>query len=267
MYKILNAARNLVDAVQQTAEETTTSLKADLLGRAESFIAKQKGKPMIIDNSTKLGDIEVNDIPVPSKEEGEIVVLEKGANLNLSDELVNTPIGCSIEWDEVKFGHEFDVDVSCLLVAHDGPNELVYFGTKHPSGKLMSKCESVLHTGDNLTGADDAVEGVAVNEDDETIFVKLSQLPTSVDKVVFLVNIYNAEIKGQTFGTTSTMQARLYDVPTGHIFMEANLMENNAINRSMIIGEFYRNEGGWKYKNIALGSGNSSLQALVDAYK
>ena len=247
--KLLNKVADTIDDVGEVIDRTS------------------QGKIMKVDNSTKVADIDVNKIVVPTKTEGEIVVLAKGANMNLSDDIVTTPIACGIEWDEVKVGPDFDADVSCILVDNDGANELIYFGTPKTDGKILSKCKSVFHTGDNLTGADDAVPGVATNEDDETIFVKLSDLPASVDKVVFLINIYGGESKGQTFGTTSTMQARLYDVPSGNVFMEADLMENNATNRAMVVGEFYRNESGWKYKNLSTGSNDSSLQKLVDAYK
>ena len=206
----------------------------------------------------KLTSIVVADKPVPSVVAGAVVVLEKGANIAIEDTI--NSIGCGIEWDEVTTGVGFDADVSCLLVDNDGPNELVYYGN------LKSKTDAVLHTGDNLTGADDAISGVAVNEDDETIFVQLTDLPDSVDKVIFFVNIHDAASKGQNFGTSGAMQARLYDIDTGNVFMTADLMEDNATQTSMVVGEFYRRNGSWKYKNMAQG-GKQTIQDFTSSYE
>ncbi len=247
--KLKNAANKLADKAMERVADGLNTVSELIEGD------KPQGKQM-------LKDIVVADKPVPAVKEGAIVVLEKGANIAI--EAAIETIGCGIEWDEVTTGSDFDADVSCLLVDTDGANELVYYGMLQVGGKLITKCGSVYHTGDNLTGADDAVEGVAVNEDDETIYAQLSNLPTSVDKVIFFVNIYQASQKGQNFGTTGTMKARLYDVDTGEVFMEADLMEDNATQTSMIVGEFYRKENGWKYKNMAQG-GKQTVQEFVNS--
>ena len=60
---------------------------------------------------------------------------------------------------------------------------VIYFG------HLKSNCGSVTHTGDNRTGDGDG--------DDEQILVDLSKVPADIDKLVFVVNIYDCitEIK------------------------------------------------------------------------
>lgn len=253
--KIKNAASALSAAVMDAGEEVVANARTKVADEIDSFVNKNKtGSKMI----------EVTD-KVPFKEEGTIVVLEKGANLTV--ETATTKVGCGIEWDEVKTGTDFDADVSCLLIKTDTTqNELIYYGSPKRDGELASTCGSVVHTGDNTTGADDAVAGVAVNEDDETIYVDLAKLPADVQKVVFFVNIYQAAAKKQNFGTTGTMQARLYDGETAKVFMEADLMEDNATETSMIIGEFYRKDAGWKYKNMAQG-GKQSLTDFANNYK
>jgi len=257
MKKITKALKNLGSAIASTGKEVAQEARTTLADGVESFVNNNKslkGHKMI----------EIIE-KVPFKNENEIVVLEKGANLTVAAE--TTKVGCGIEWDEVTTGVDFDADVSCLLVKEDtSKNELIYYGTNKVNGEIASSCGSVLHTGDNLTGADDAVEGVAVNEDDETIYVDLAKLPADVKKVVFFVNIYGAENKKQNFGTTGTMGARLYDGATAHIFMEADLMEDNATQTSMIIGEFYRKDAGFKYKNMAQG-GKQTLTEFANSYK
>jgi len=227
--------------------DATLNNMADAVDSANNSM-KSKGNRMIEVTSK-----------VPFKDNGEIVVLEKGANITVATELKK--VACGIEWDEVKTGPDFDADVSCLIIREDtSKNELVYYG------QLTSKCGAIEHTGDNLTGADDAVEGVAVNEDDETIVVDLTKLTTDTTKVVFFTNIHAASSRNQNFGTTGTMGARLYNADDAHIFMEADLMEDNATQTSIIIGEFYRKDAGWKYKNMAQG-GKQELSDFANSYK
>ena len=79
-----------------------------------------------------------------------------------------------------------DCDASAILLDQNGKltakDRLIYFGN------LKSRCGSVAHTGDNLTGAGEG--------DDEQILVDLSKVPSDVHKIVFVVNIYDC--KGET---------------------------------------------------------------------
>ena len=250
MEKIFKAGRALLSAVVETTEDAVESAKTKVADELGSFVNKNQSKER---KSMKI------TAKVPFKNDGAIVILEKGANIAVAADI--TKVACGIEWDEVTTGADFDADVSCILVNTDkSKNEMIYYGA------LESKCKSVLHTGDNLTGADDAVVGVAVNEDDETIGLDLSTLAPEIEKVVFFVNIHQAAQKNQNFGTSGTMGARLYNADTAEIFMEADLMEDNATQNSMVIGEFYRKDGAWKYKNMAQG-GKQTLQEFADSYK
>ncbi len=251
---IREAAKGLVDAIADAGEQVVDNAKSKVADEVASFVDRNKTK----DPKGKGNHMEIT-AKVPFKNEGELVILPKGGNISVAAAI--TIIACGIEWDEVKTGPAFDADVSCLLVRTDkSKNEMIYYGA------LTSKCHSVEHTGDNLTGADDAVSGVDVNEDDETILVNLSKLDADVEKVVFFTNIHDAANRSQNFGTTGTMGARLYNNEDAHIFMEADLMEDNSTNTSMLIGEFYRKDTAWKYKNMAQG-GNQTLQEFADSYK
>ena len=260
MQKIKKALKALKDAVTETAEEAVDSAKTAMANEVSSFVDKNKTEK----RESNMSQIVVTD-KVPFKDAGEIVVLEKGANIAVAAALTTVAIG--LEWDETAPGQpEFDGDVSALIVRADkSKNELVYYGST-VGGKIQSKCGHVIHTGDNLTGADDAVAGVAVNEDDETMVVDLTKLDTDIEKVVFFVNIHGAAQKNQNFGSSGAVGARLYDNETAHIFVEADLMEDNATDTSMVVGEFYRKDGAWKYKNLAQG-GKLTLQEFANSYK
>ena len=86
-------------------------------------------------------------------------------------------------------GNNIDCDASVILLqggALKSNDDIVYFGNlNHSSG-------AVKHMGDNLTG-----EGEG---DDEQVFVDLNAVPASYDKLIFVVNIYQAETRKQHFG-------------------------------------------------------------------
>ena len=96
--------------------------------------------------------------------------------------------------------------------------------------------------------------------------IDLISLDAEVEKVVLFVNIHDAAARNQNFGSSGTVGARLYDNESAHIFMEADLMEDNATDTSMVVGEFYRKDAVWKYKNIAQG-GKQTLSEFANSYK
>ena len=123
------------------------------------------------------------------------VSLQKGQKIDLTKTnpgLKNVTVG--LGWDAQKAkgfglfgGGTIDCDASVLLLKEgDKLSETVYFG------KLKSKNGSVRHSGDNLTGEGDG--------DDEQVFVDLQSVPADIQKLVFLVNIYQAKQRNQDFG-------------------------------------------------------------------
>lgn len=75
--------------------------------------------------------------------------------------------------------------------------DIVYYGSlKHNSG-------SVVHMGDNLTGAGDG--------DDEQIVIDLNRVPAQYDRIVLAVNIYQAYERRQHFGMIQNAFIRLVD--------------------------------------------------------
>ena len=83
-------------------------------------------------------------------------------------------------------GDTIDCDASAFLLQGGrltNKNDIVYYGNlRHATG-------SVVHMGDNLTGAGEG--------DDEQIVVDLSQVPPQYDRIVVTVNIYHAMQKNQ----------------------------------------------------------------------
>ena len=99
-------------------------------------------------------------------------------------------IGLGWDPNEGQSSYEFDLDASIFMLDANGKvtkdKDLVYFRN------LESICESVTHDGDNLTGGGEG--------DDEKIHIDLTKIPANYEKLVVVVNIYEAAKRNQNFG-------------------------------------------------------------------
>lgn len=192
------------------------------------------------------------------------ISLQKGQKVSLSKEkagLSNILIG--LGWDEVKrkkglFSlkpEPIDCDASALLLKNGklaNKTDIVYFGNlRHKSG-------TVQHMGDNLTGAGEG--------DDEQILVELSKVPEEYDRIVVVVNIYQAVKRNQHFGMIENAYIRLVDGRGNVEICKYNLTENYVGMTGMIFGEVYRRDGEWKFNAIGQGTNDPGLSEIADRY-
>lgn len=153
-----------------------------------------------------------------------------------------------------------DCDASAILLNANGKlagtdanSCCVYFGN------LRHWSDSIIHQGDNLTGA-----GAG---DDEQIFVNLPKVPETIHKIVFVVNIYDANVKGQHFGMIQNAFIRLVNTQSQQEICRFNLSENYYGMTGMIVGELYRYNGEWKFNAIGQPIKEASkLQTLLNMY-
>jgi stress response protein SCP2 len=172
-------------------------------------------------------------------------------------------------WDEVQQKRglfapkpkDIDCDASVILCGADGkvvsPETnrcCIFFGNlRHPSG-------AIVHQGDNLTGAGEG--------DDEQIMVDLSMIPQEIQKLVFVVNIYDANVRGQHFGMIRNAFIRLVDLAGNNEICRFNLTEDYTGMTGLVVGEIYRRGGEWKFNAIGQGVAEASrLSSLVDLYR
>jgi len=202
------------------------------------------------------------------------VNLVKGQKISLTKEnagLKKVMVG--LGWDEVQqkkgllsslFSSKpanIDCDASAILLGENGKvlggdvnNYCVYFGNlRHRSG-------AVVHQGDNLTGAGEG--------DDEQIMVDLSLLPSDVYRIVFCVNIYDAQSRGQHFGLIQNAFIRLVDTASNRELCRFNLTDNYSGMTGMIVGEIYRQGAEWKFNAIGQGVASASrLESIIKMYR
>ncbi len=198
------------------------------------------------------------------------VSLQKGQKVNLSKESAGlSKVVVGLGWDEAEqaggggflsalFGgkkQDIDCDASALLLKNGklaGTDDLVYFGNlKHKSG-------TVKHMGDNLTGAGEG--------DDEQIVVDLAHVPAEYDRIVIVVNIYQAVKRNQHFGMIKNAFIRLVDDRNNKEICKYNLTESYPGMTAMIFGEIYRHGGEWKFSAIGQGTKDPGLGELAKRY-
>lgn len=192
------------------------------------------------------------------------VSLQKGQKVSLTKENAGlSQLLIGLGWDEVpqKRGlfsakpQSIDCDASAILLTNGkfvAKSDLVYFGNlRHKSG-------SIQHLGDNLTGAGDG--------DDEQILVDLSKVPADYDKIVIVVNIYQAMQRKQHFGLIQNAFIRLVDAKTNTEMCKYNLTDDYSGMTAMIFGEVYRHNGEWKFNAMGQGTNDVGLTDLANRF-
>lgn len=150
---------------------------------------------------------------------------------------------------------DIDCDASAFVcqngkLASNG--DVVYFGN------LTHSSRAVQHMGDNLTGAGEG--------DDEQITVDLQALPSVYDRIIFVVNIYQAKQRGQHFGMIRNAFIRICD-DSGKEMCRYNLSENYDQMTAMVFGELYRHNGAWKFNAIGQPTTDNSVGELANRYR
>ena len=198
------------------------------------------------------------------------ISLQKGQKVSLSKDnagLAKVIVG--LGWDEVKSSSggglfsllfkaqpkPIDCDASAIMLKNGkfvDQKDLVYYGNlRHKSG-------TVNHQGDNLTG-----EGEG---DDEQIIIDLSKVPQEYDKIVIVVNIYQAVQRNQHFGLIENAFIRLVDARNNKEMCKYNLTDDYSGMTAMIFGEVYRHNGEWKFSAIGQGTKDPGLVELCRRY-
>lgn len=193
------------------------------------------------------------------------VNLSKGQRINLSKEVEGlSKIMVGLGWDAAKqsggiLNHLFDstsysIDCDASAITMGNGNKYracIYYGN-------LSE-DNVYHHGDNLTGDGDG--------DDEQITVDLAHLSSEIERIVFVVNIYNCTERKQDFGLIKNAYIRLVDESTGKEICKYNLSDDYAGKTAMIFAEVYRNNGEWKFNAIGQGTNDASISQLINRYR
>ena len=188
--------------------------------------------------------------------------LTKGQTINLSKDehdLSSITIGLGWKIAQKKSGflgglfaakpEELDLDAIAFMLDKNDKitsagnerlqgGDVVFFNSlKHPSG-------TVSHSGDNRVGG----SGV---QDDEQIVVKLNSIGEPYHKILFMVCIYEGMKKSQHFGMVESAYMRAVDAKGKEIARYSlNADPSYAGRATLVFGEVYRKDGGWKFRAI-----------------
>ncbi|MQY02643.1 TerD family protein [Actinomadura macrotermitis] len=187
------------------------------------------------------------------------ISLQKGQKVSLAKPGGGTltKVRMGLGWDAVAkkglFGkgktQNIDLDASCLLFDASGNlADSVWFR------QLRSKDGSVLHTGDNLTGAGEG--------DDEVINVDLTAVPANVTQLVFTVNSFT----GQDFSQIANAFCRLVDEATGQELARYELSGSGGHN-AQIMAKVGRDGAGWSMTAVGATANGRTFQDLLPEVK
>jgi len=189
--------------------------------------------------------------------------LAKGQRINLKkdngSDLTSFCIGANWGAIETKglFGGKkkkaVDLDLSVgTFDSNKNLVDVVYFGNLKTAG--------ISHSGDDTTGDIDGDDGL----DNEVIQINLSQIPSNIDNVVFVLNSY----QGQDFATIPFASIRLYEgTPdrVNNIVATYNVASDAQFSGfvSMILGKLYRRNGEWKFSAIGEPTRDKKLEQTL----
>ena len=158
-------------------------------------------------------------------------------------------------WDISLNGSTFDLDISAFLLGQNGKvnnvnEDVIYFNNMNSQG--IKLC------GDNRTGVGEG--------DDERIEIDLRQIKESVSKIIFVVTIFEAREKRQTFGMIDNSYIRLLDEKNGEKeICRFDLKENGSTATAVVFAELFKENNEWHFK--ALGDGKiADLNGILSLY-
>jgi len=184
------------------------------------------------------------------------VNLQKGQKISLDKEAGGTltKITMGLGWDAVKtkgflgFGGKtetIDLDASCVMFDESNKAvDIVWFR------QLKSRDGSIVHTGDNRTGAGDG--------DDEQIIVDLRTVPPTVKSLVFTVNSFT----GQNFSTVQNAFCRIFDTNSSKEIARYDLSVQGT-HTAQIMAKLYRHNGEWKMHAIGENGNGRTFDDLM----
>ena len=178
--------------------------------------------------------------------------LSKGERISLSKEAPGMKkAAAGLGWDvnASDTGSDFDLDVSVFMLGASGkiPQDKYFVFYNN----LKSADGSVESMGDSRTGKGEG--------DDETITVDLSKVDSTIEEIIFVVTVYEAEKRRQNFGQVRNSYIRIYDGETQEEIAKYELEEDFSRETAIEFGKLYKKNDEWKFQAVGEGY-NSGLE-------
>ena len=184
--------------------------------------------------------------------------LTKGMSLDLSKHANLKRVRLGLGWEAGRDGDNFDLDASAILLNSRGlvndPQDVIFYNQ-------LDTNRGVKSLGDNKVGSYNNVG----EEDDETIVVDLDRVPMATQEILFVVTIFEAEKRRQTFGAVHNAYIKVYDEDTNQELARYQLNERFNLQISCEIAKLIRTPHGWDF--VALGQGSDrDLAGILTSY-
>lgn len=179
--------------------------------------------------------------------------LQKGQREN-----INAPkftIGLGWDTNSSSTGVDFDLDASVFILGENkkilSDSHFVFYNN------LKAPDDSVIHTGDNLTGEGDG--------DDEQIKIDLTKINPAAKEVCIVVTIHDADGRKQNFGQVRNSFIRVIDDSNNSELVKYELEEDFSIETAVEFGRIYNKDGQWKFEAIGMGM-KGGLEDYLNKY-
>lgn len=200
--------------------------------------------------------------------------IEKGQKVNLTKGTSLTKFYFGLGWKapQTVGGHDYDLDVSAILVGADGKilngdsKNFVFYGLAANTGDpFQHESGCVKHTGDVLDGNKDG--------DDEVLIIDTKLIPAGVEEISVVITIHKADERKQNFGSISNAKGHIFpanddDTPVmndPNIKFEFDLEEDFSLFTAIQVGSVYLKDGEWKYDNVLQGF-KADLRGVLTQY-
>lgn len=135
----------------------------------------------------------------------------------------------------------FDLDVCAFMLDEDDrllrDEYFVFYNN------LRSPADAVVLKADDIDGADG-----------EVLLINLSKVPAQVRRLLFLVTIYNAEARMQSFDDITDATVSLYDRTDGSPIVKCRLSDVAQGSTAVQFAEIVRGgDGEWSFRPLARG--------------
>lgn len=207
------------------------------------------------DDSPETEVAKTESVPVVEKATVQTPSLRKGERVSLNkDDTPITNLKVGLGWDIASQQRkDFDLDVQVFLLneSHKVPKEECFIFYNNPQSPDGS---TTLLKGDKEE-----------NEDAETVLVELDKVSSEVDKIVFIVTIYDAITRNQNFSMIDNAFIRMTNTVSGEEILRFDLENGGGPETCLIVGELYRYNEEWKFS--AVGNGyQADIQQLCSNF-
>lgn len=184
------------------------------------------------------------------------VNLTKGETVSLTKKAPGlTKVFAAAGWDVKDEGKTMDLDLAAFALnasdKTDGKDDFIFFS------HLKTADESIVHSGDNLTGKGEG--------DDEVISIDLTKVRASVTRIVLVAVIYNAKSKNQSLKDLDNAFVRIVNQDDNAELCRYTITDTDNSHDTFVLGELVRNGADWDFKAIGT-TQSGELNALVSQY-